>query len=262
MPNSNSIFLKDLTMEELCIVCGMALGDATIVKRTSMKNSYRYRVLHSAKQLQYTQWLHKKLERLSNSINRDPAKSTNPKNYYFYLKANPWIEELFHLFYKPLISSQSAKLVEKPVECTKPAQHNYRKGITQQLIDWLPVHPLLLAVWYMDDGTTRDDCFAGRLCTQGFEEPGELELLLKYLAKYGIRGNITIHTVKSGQRGISIGAEQFGYLVKQTYPYFEEVPSLMYKMDLDRIPMSKYFPNLLSELNDNPVTTEENDTIS
>jgi hypothetical protein len=113
----------------------------------------------------------------------------------------------------------------------------------------------------MDDGTSRDDCFAGRLCTQGFDEPGELELLLEYFAKYGIKGTITTHSFKSEQRGISIGADEFGSLVKQTYPYFKEVPSLMYKMDLTRIPKSQSFPNLLSELDDNPVTTEENDTI-
>lgn len=256
-------YLHDLTPEELSILCGMALGDATIVKRSDAANSYRYRVAHGPNQLEYTRWLYEKLKRLSNPIHEYPAGSTNPTSYFFYLKADPWIGEIFHKFYKPVTASQNEEQLDTSVISDKePALQKYRKSITQDLIDWLPVDPLLLAVWYMDDGTSRDDCFAGRLCTQGFYEPGELELLLKYLAKYKIQGNIAQHTVESGQRSISIGAEQFGFLVTKTYPYFKEVPSLLYKMNLERISKSKYFPDLLSELNDNPVTTEENDTIS
>ena len=39
----------------------------------------------------------------------------------------------------------------------------YRKTITKETIEHLPVDPLVIAVWYMDDGSIRNDCYVGPL---------------------------------------------------------------------------------------------------
>lgn len=38
------------------------------------------------------------------------------------------------------------------------------------------IDPTTLAVWFMDDGTKRTDCNAGRIATQGFTKKEQIQL--------------------------------------------------------------------------------------
>lgn len=111
----------------------------------------------------------------------------------------------------------------------------YRKTITQEVIDKLPVDPLVVAVWYLDDGSIRNDCYAGKIASQGFSKE-ENELLCDYLRKFNINCHIVKHTEISGQWYITIPASTFGNLIKVIDPIVREVPSMVYKLNELRRP--------------------------
>ena len=48
------------------------------------------------------------------------------------------------------------------------------KTITPELLDFLPVDPMVLAVLFMDDGSARNDCYAGRIALHGFSYDEQL----------------------------------------------------------------------------------------
>ena len=52
----------------------------------------------------------------------------------------------------------------------------YRKTFNQSLINALPLDPLVLAVWYLDDGQRTQNAFSGKLATQGFFAKNLLKL--------------------------------------------------------------------------------------
>ncbi len=86
------------------------------------------------------------------------------------------------------------------------------KTITPELIDKLPMNPLVLTTFFLDDGSVRDDCYAGKLATQGFSKEG-CELLREYFLKWNINCNVVKHTKESQKHYLSIGASTFCLLV-------------------------------------------------
>lgn len=205
-----------LNNEEKAILIGGLLGDEVLVRRDG---SYRYRVAHSIHQADYVYWKHNKL------INR--CKKTQPPKIYlekgkferieFYTDSGNYLKEIHFLMYKKLPNGR------------------YRKTITQEVIDKLPVDPLVVAVWYLDDGSIRNDCYAGKIASQGFSKE-ENELLCDYLRKFNINCHIVKHTEISGQWYITIPASTFGNLIKVIDPIVREVPSMVYKLNELRRP--------------------------
>jgi hypothetical protein len=56
----------------------------------------------------------------------------------------------------------------------------------------------LLAVWFLDDGSCRTDCFSGRFATQGFSKKSEQHLLKCYLEEvFKIRSQIVLQRLKT-----------------------------------------------------------------
>jgi hypothetical protein len=144
-----------LTNDEKAVLIGGLLGDEIIVKRDG---SYRYRVQHSTKQAEYVYWKHRKL--INKCTRTQPPKSYPSKEEYeimeFYTDSGSYLKEIHDFLYKKLPNGR------------------YRKTITRETIEKIPVDPLVVAVWYMDDGSIRNDCYAGKIASQGFTKDPQL----------------------------------------------------------------------------------------
>ncbi len=211
--------LISLSDTERAILMGSILGDGTLQKRGL--NSFRHRVSHSISQKSYVEWKYGKLTRLCQTT-QPPKEVTNKKGYVsveFDTSSGDYLKELFDLFYK---KSSSDKFV---------------KTITPELIEKLPLDPILLAVWFMDDGSARNDCYAGNLATQCFSLE-EHHLLKDYLKKWDLDCNIVKHSNKKKKKTYYL------YLPRKSFPKFvsiiestvKEIPDMIYKLNEDRKP--------------------------
>jgi LAGLIDADG DNA endonuclease family len=238
----------ELTGREKAILMGTILGDATMQKRG---NSYRLRIAQSIIHNDYTVWLQSELARLCTSS--ELKSFTNEKGNvteYFYLRSGDYLKPLYDLFYKLKIDeSQVSKVHPEMDEYYELDQQEiienkkYRKTITKETIKNLPVDPILLAVWFMDDGTVRNDCYAGKICSQGFNLT-EHNLLISYLRNYKIEASANFQSVQKQQYYLSINAQNFGYLTKEIAPTVKQVPCMMHKLNEERRKSSKYWKNL------------------
>ena len=209
--------MSALSNIERAILIGSLLGDGTLIKRGA--NSFRYRVSHSIKQKSYVEWKYEKLKRLCQTT-QPPKEVTDKKKYVtveFYTSSGEYLKEYYDLFYK----ERSAPLLE---------EGKFVKTITPELIEKLPMDPILLAVWFMDDGSARDDCYAGNIATQCFSLD-ENHLLQEYLKKWGIGSNISKHTEASGQYYLYIPSKSFGKLIEIIEPIVREIPAMVYKLN-------------------------------
>lgn len=206
---------QGLTDYEQALIMGTLLGDAHIQKR---KGSYRLKIEHGIDQKAYVFWKHEKLKRFCTTT--QPPKTMISKKglqystVVFYTTSGKWIEEIYHLFYKAA-ALKTGRFV---------------KTITPELIEKLPMMPILLAVFFMDDGNVRNDCYAGKLATQGFKLDAN-HLLCSYLLKWNIEGKVVPHIKSKNQYYISIPAKSFGNLVMQIEPIVNEIPEMKYKLN-------------------------------
>ncbi|ERL60644.1 LAGLIDADG DNA endonuclease family protein [Piscirickettsia salmonis LF-89 = ATCC VR-1361] len=211
-PKEGSVNTKvvQLTTEEFSLIVGSLLGDAHIQKR---KGSYRLKFTHGATQKAYLTWKYNKLRRFCTTT-QGPTSAVDKKGYEtftFYTSSGQWLEPIHRLFYENV-------------------DGKYVKKVTQKLIDSLPMHPMVLGTWYMDDGSIRNDCYAGKIATQGFTKE-ENEQLFKYLNKWGILVKVVKHIEKKNQYYISIPASSFGKLVEVIEPIVREIPVMVYKLN-------------------------------
>lgn len=145
------IRLMTLTKKQQEIVVGSLLGDGHLAKTT---RGYAFRVNHGLLQKEYVDWKYKELASLTNS-----SPDTGINHYYFRTVSHSYFDRMRKMFYVG-----DRKIVPKSI----------KKLIT----------PLMLAVWFMDDGTREGN--QARLNTQSFTKK-ENELLSKALeTKLGI----------------------------------------------------------------------------
>jgi hypothetical protein len=212
--------LGPLTPDENALISGTLLGDTHLQRRTG--TSYRLKILHSTAQADYVWWKYNKLKRLC-STTSPPAEVVNNKTFKavaFSTSSLALFGDLHGLFYTPVLKEDRTTFV---------------KTITPELIDKLPMNPLVLTTFFLDDGSVRDDCYAGKLATQGFSKE-ECELLREYFLKWNINCNVVKHTIKSKRYYLSIGASTFGNLVEVIEPTVREIPSMVYKLNELRKP--------------------------
>lgn len=224
--NNNSKLNKELgtlTLEEYAVITGTLLGDGHLQKKT--ETTYRLRILHSLAQQDYVMWKYNKLKRLC-STTKPPEEVVNnktfkKKGFVFYTSSLSLSLSLFKdihsLFYKQVQNPKTGKMI-------------WKKTITPKLIEELPMHPLVLANFYLDDGSVRNDCYAGKLATQGFSKE-ECELLREYMLKWKINCNVVSHTLESNTYYLSIVASTFGNLIEVIEPTVKEIPSMIYKLN-------------------------------
>lgn len=140
--------------------------------------------------------------------------------YYFSTQSEPILLKYHDLFY-------TAVKVPK----LKKIQFKYRKSIKVQLLDFLK-DPLSLAIWWLDDGNIRTDCFAGRLATQCYtlEEHKILQELL--FQNFQISSNIVQHSAKKKQYYLYISNKNnnLSTFLNCMAPYINPIPSMKYKI--------------------------------
>lgn len=227
--------LADLTDIELQVLFGTLMADSHLQKRG---NSYRIKVDHSLGVAPYVDWKYEKLLRLCGTT-QPPKIVFNGVylEYEFYLASSSIYAELHSLFYQPVVDSNG--------------NTTYVKTITKELLDSLPKGPYLMASWYMDDGSKRGDCFAGRLATQSYSP--EQHLLLKdyFQDIYGWKVNTPWHIKQKNQKYIGIPAKTFHQFYDYVQPVIEnEVPIFIDKLNKERRELSTYYES-------DPLTTEE-----
>lgn len=218
-PNNNnnndalSQELMNLSSEESAIILGTVLGDGHIQKRG---NSYRLKIEHGIKQRSYVDWKHKKLRRLCQTT--QPPKTVirmvdgkPEESVLFYTSSGKWLKGIYDLFYK-----------EK--------DDRLQKVVTREFIDSLPMDASLLAVFFMDDGSVRNDCYSGKIATQDFSLD-ENHLLCEYLRKWNIEAKVVLHHEKNQQYYISIPTASFGTLIQIIEPIVRQIPEMEYKLN-------------------------------
>lgn len=217
------IFQKQflLTLEEEAILLGCLLGDGHIEKRG---NSYRFKIRHCVKHKEYIEYKFKKLKRFCFQQPKEISNGKKEKNYlavYFNSKSGRFLEKYHKLFYKEKkLSTQRLK---------------YEKSISLELINFLPKNPLLLAIWFLDDGHCRTDCQGGRIATDCFTKQ-EVIHLKNYLWKnYKIQTTIVNFKTNNKKKtchylsilGKNQNFERFINLIK---PIVDNIPCMTYKI--------------------------------
>lgn len=224
----------ELTDDERAIIIGTLLGDAHLQKRS---NSYRFKIEHGIKQKKYVWWSYEKLKRLcdttlppktvfsarrkavslvKNNTEVDENTDTTNATVVFYLKSGSYLAEIHALFYK------------------QNDEGKYVKRVTPELIEKLPMNPLLLTTWFLDDGSVRNDCYAGKLAIQGFTKE-ENELLSGYLKRWNIIAKVNVSNLEKQQYYLAISAKTFGNLVSVIETILRtEIPSMVYKLNDER----------------------------
>jgi len=216
-----------LTSMEQAVFLGNLLGDGHVQKRG---NSCRSKVAHGPKQTEYVLWKYEKLKRLTS--NNHPPKVVQSKYGYetcfFYLNSGPYLKLYHDFFYQPYVwtSKNDSDQIKQNI---KP-KIRYRKTITSDLVSTLPLDPMILAVWYMDDGSLRagvSGCFA----TQCFLKH-EVKYLQHYVGLFGIKTQIVLHNRKKSQYTLTIPAkhDNFKRFIALIKDFVLEVPCMHYKL--------------------------------
>nr|AAA67801.1 site-specific DNA endonuclease I-CpaII [Lobochlamys segnis]ALO21061.1 putative LAGLIDADG homing endonuclease [Lobochlamys segnis] len=224
---NNNNFLSNnllpLTDDEKALIAGTLLGDAHIQKRG---DSYRLKIAHGLDHEELVVWKYNRLIRLCQTTQppRVETYSTKlksgvlPQGVVFYTSSGKYLKETYDLFYKQTADGRRVKT------------------ITQELIDSLPKHPLVLAAFFMDDGSVRSDCYSGKIATPGFAGKEESQLLCNYLHSWDVQANVVAHKKANNQYYIGLPAKTFGRFINIIEPYVREVPALCYKLNESRKP--------------------------
>lgn len=216
-----------LTSIEEAILLGTLLGDGHIQKRG---NSFRSKICHCEKHKQYVDWKYKHLKRLCDN-NHEPKTVYDKNNfasYFFYLQSGTYLEPYHTLFYHPYVwtsKKDSHKNAKKP-------KIKYKKKITQTLIENLPNDALLLAVWFLDDGSCRTNVFSGRIATQGFSKDEQFLLQQYLLQGFGIKTQVVLHNRLKQQYYLSIPGKNnnFANFVDLVKPTVNSIDCMKYKI--------------------------------
>ena len=214
--------------KEEAVFLGHLLGDGHIQKRGL--HSYRTKIEHCYDQLSYVKWKYDQLKRFTYKQPKKVRSKHGFESSLFYLKSGTYLKKYHDLFYEPYI------WVSKTEPKINKTKIRYCKKISEQLIHALPNDPLLLAVWFMDDGNRRSDCFSGRFATQGFSKE-EHHLLQEYLySNFSIKTSIVLHNAikKSYSLVIPSKKNNFLHFIDLIQPIVEQVPCMAHKIKSPR----------------------------
>jgi hypothetical protein len=171
----NLIKQKSLTSFEKEVITGCLLGDGTLTK--AGKN-FRLRIEHALAAKKYIEWKFQLLRRLCVS---DVQYVSSHGSYRFGTVGHPEITELRQIWYCPV------KQVPADLELT----------------------PLMLAIWFMDDGTKHRDTVD--ISVHSFSD-ASIKCLRDQIAKFGIE--TTVNYDGKGKRL---------YVLKRSYLNFKEL---------------------------------------
>ena len=170
---SNQIKQSQLTSAEKEMIIACLLGDGTLSK--SGKN-YRLRIEHNSKHKEYVEWKYNLLKRICISEIQYIAAHSS---YRFGTIGHPEITLLRQIWYQP----------------------------AKQIIAGLELTPLMIAVWFMDDGTKHRDTID--ISVHNFS-PVSIEMLQKQLLRFNVKT-----TINSDSKGARL------YVLKKSYSNFK-----------------------------------------
>lgn len=214
--------LGALTKLEASIIKGGLLGDDHLHRRAS--DNCRVKVAHKLAHADYVWWKRKNLSRLCGTT-QDPQVKTDRYGYQrlqFETATLGVLTPIHDQFYawgpKPKVKGGEG----------------WVKVIKPEMVENLGKNPHVLAVWYLDDGSVRTDCYAARIATHGFSKEG-CGLLQQYLKEqWNLKSTIAAHTTKSGQFTINLAASTFGDFIDIIEPIVQELPVFTYKLNIER----------------------------
>ena len=148
-----------LTQLQKSFVIGTLLGDGYIRQVKGRKNAF-LEVNHSITQKEYVEWKYNILKNLTRSCPKSRNGNGNRIAYRFFTKQHPEFTEIMDMFYK-----------------------DKKKRIPNLKLD-----PLILAIWFMDDGSrcSKENVY---LNTQQFSKEDQYKLL-KLLEQVGLEGTL------------------------------------------------------------------------
>ena len=200
-----------VSVREKSIILGTVLGDAHL---SMLKTGARLEVGHSQEQKQYLFWKYQELKRFSQAKPHfieffDKRYNKNYFRWKFNTKVDDFFSELHCKFYK-----------------------NKKKIVPKEIFSLIK-DPLTLAVWFMDDGGRRNDCFGLFINSLSFTKR-ENEILAECLRKNFFL-NSRLHWVKDGYR-LYIPSKYAKKFCELVYPYI--IPEMRYKLSYNPVTTS------------------------
>ncbi|TSC83653.1 MAG: hypothetical protein G01um101417_464 [Parcubacteria group bacterium Gr01-1014_17] len=198
-----------LTQFQRSLIVGTILGDGYVRIVPGRKNAF-LEINHSYSQREYVKW---KYEMLKNIVRGMPKlRRGNGKRlaYRFYTRALPEITELYQNF--------------------------YQSGT--KIVPLLKLDSVILAIWYMDDGSRcrSSDVY---LNTQQFSIADQ-EKILKMLDDIGLKASLnrdkTYWRIRFKKISIPL-------LIEKIQPYI--IPSMYYKIGLKPVETTRQSPDLI-----------------
>ena len=186
-----------LTQEQKSIIIGCILGDGYLRIIKGRKDAF-LEINHSIKQRQYVEWKYQKLKNLVGGLPKSRRGKEKRIAYRFYTKQHPELTRLFHEFY-----------------------HNGKKIFPEKLI----LNPVILAVWYMDDGSKCRDSDV-YLNTQQFDNESQ-ERIINALCKFKLSARLNKDKFYFRVRFLKSSLPKLKNLIKRYI-----IPSMRYKIEL------------------------------
>lgn len=183
-----------LTNREKFIVIGSVLGDGYLRIVPGRKNAL-FEINSSIKEKEYIDWKFRELQRIVLTPPR-MRKGEGPRvAYRFSTQQHPDLTEIYCRFY-----------------CGK-----------EKVIPALKLNPLIMAVWFMDDGSRSYKTFY--INTQGFSKLNQEKLMQMLKSQYGIESSLNKDKEYHRIRIRTASANDFRRIVR---PYI--VPIMQYKL--------------------------------
>jgi hypothetical protein len=189
-----------LTQYQLSIIIGSILGDGYIRIIKGRNNAF-LEINHSIKAKKYVDWKYEALKNICVSGPKERIIDETRTAYRFYTKQHKELTKLFLQFYK-----------------------NGKKIIPSSLV----LDPIILAVWFMDDGS-KSRKYDVYLNTQQFSLLDQKKLISK-LRKIGLRARLNKDKKYYRVRFLKESVAQFNKII---YPYI--LDSMKYKLSYDPV---------------------------
>ncbi len=192
--------MGSLTQLQKSVIIGSILGDGYLRQMPNRKDAF-LEINHSIAAKDYVDWKYSILKNISKS----PPKSRKGKgtriSYRFFTRQHPEISEFYLKFYE-----------------------NRKKRIS----DNLKLDPIILAVWFMDDGSKcrKSDVY---LNTQQFSKDDQNRLIAA-LANLGLKATINKDKKYYRLRFLKESIEPFNRLIGNYI-----APSMRYKLSYDPV---------------------------
>jgi len=191
------------------VIIGTLLGDGYLRIVKGRKNAF-LEINHSYSEKHYVDW---KYDHLKNLVKSGPKlRKGNGKRlaYRFFTRQNPELTWLLKEFY----SEQDARYI---------GRHTARyRNKTKIIPNWLKLNPLILSVWFMDDGSKSYKTYY--LNSQQFDDNSQ-ESLIKLLKELNIESTLNKDKRYFRIRIKQSSAERFRNLITKFI-----IPEMRYKL--------------------------------